>query len=47
MYIVTLSNNGIETPIHNEKEKLYSGKVVKGINTIDSFTFSMRPSSLE
>lgn len=45
MYIVTLSNNGIETPIHNEKEKLYSGKVVKGINTIDSFTFSMLPSN--
>lgn len=45
MYIVKISNNGIETPIHNEREKLNSGKVVKGINTIDSFTFSMLPSN--
>lgn len=45
MYIVKLINNGIETPIHDNKEKLHSGKVVKGINTIDSFTFSMLPSN--
>lgn len=45
MYIVKLINNGIETPIHDNKQKLYSGKVVKGINTIDSFTFSMLPSN--
>lgn len=46
MYIVTISNNGIETTIHDGKEKLHSGKVVKGINTIDSFTFSMLPSNV-
>lgn len=45
MYIVKLINNGTETPIHDNKEKLHSGKVVKGINTIDSFTFSMLPSN--
>lgn len=45
MYIAKISNNGIETPIHDEREKLHSGKVVKGINTIDTFTFSMLPSN--
>lgn len=45
MYIVTIINSGFETEIHGEKEKLISGKVVKGINTIDSFTFSMMPDS--
>ena len=43
MYIVTIKNSGFETEIHGEQEKLTSGKVVKGINTIDTFTFSMMP----
>lgn len=45
MYIVELHNGSISIPIHNSKEKLTSGKVTKGINTIDSFQFSMLPSS--
>ncbi len=46
MYIVTIHNIGAEPiPIHNSKEKLTSGKVTKGINTIDSFQFSMLPSN--
>lgn len=45
MYIVSLENNGITTYIHNEKEKLISGKVVKGINSIDSFSFAVLPSN--
>ena len=45
MYIVTLQNGDIETTIHDEKEKLHSGKIVKSINAIDSFTFSMLPSN--
>ena len=43
MYIVKLINGNITTPIHNEKHKLKSGDVVKGINTIDSFTFTLLP----
>lgn len=43
MYIVKLKNDAIETEIHGIKEKLNSGSVVKGINTIDSFSFSMNP----
>ena len=43
MYIVKLKNEAIETEIHGIKEKLNSGNVVKGINTIDSFSFSMNP----
>jgi len=45
MYIVKLNNNGIETPIHDEKEKLKSGSVVKGINSIDSFSATLLPSN--
>ena len=45
MYIVTLYNDDVSIEIHNRTEKLYSGKVVKGINTIDSFSFSMLPSN--
>ena len=47
MYVVTLHNPGI-TPveIHGNIEKLQSGKVVQGINSIDSFTFSMLPSNV-
>ena len=43
MYIVKLTNGNITTPIHNEKQKLKSGSVVKGINTIDSFSFTLLP----
>ena len=43
MYIVSLKNNDIDTEIHGVREKLNSGSVVKGINTIDSFSFSMNP----
>ena len=46
MYIVNIKNNGVSIPIHNSKEKLTSGKVTKGINTIDSFQFSMLPSNV-
>ena len=41
MYVVKLKNGTTETEIHGIKEKLNSGNVVKGINTIDSFSFSM------
>ena len=43
MYIVKITNGNISTPIHNEKHKLKSGNVVKGINTIDSFSFTLLP----
>lgn len=45
MYIVTITNGDIETPIHGEKEKLLSGEIVKSINAIDSFTFSILPNN--
>ena len=47
MYIVTLHNKGV-SPIEilGDIEKLQSGKVVQGINSIDSFTFSMLPSNV-
>ena len=43
MYIVTIYNNGVPTEIHGEKNKLSSGSVVKGLNSIDSFSFCMLP----
>lgn len=43
MYIVTIYNNGVPTEIHGEKNKLSSGGVVKGTNSIDSFSFCMLP----
>ena len=45
MYVVTITNGAKQTVIHGDREKLQSGKVVKGINAIDSFTFSMLPSN--
>ncbi len=45
MYIATIYNSGESTPIHNSKEKLKSGKITKGINTIDSFQFTILPSN--
>lgn len=46
MYIVTIENNGVVTEIHGAKEKLVSGNIVKGINAIDSFSFSLYPSNV-
>ena len=43
MYIVEITNGELVTTIHGLKTKLNSGKIVKGINAIDSFTFSMLP----
>lgn len=45
MYVVEIQNGNDVTEIHGEKEKLISGSVVKGINTIDSFSLSMLPSN--
>ena len=46
MYIVSIVNNGIEIPIHNAERKLSSGIVVKGINSIDTFSFKILPSNI-
>lgn len=46
MYIVKIYNDGVEIEIHGAKEKLASGKVVKGINSIDTFSFSLFPSNV-
>lgn len=46
MYIVKIKNGNITTEIHGFKEKLISGSIVKGINTIDSFSFSILPSNV-
>ena len=45
MFIVNVENGGVVTEIHGEKQKLKSGKVIKGINSIDSFSFTMLPSN--
>lgn len=45
MYIVELVNNNTITEIHGIVQKLTSGKIVKGINAIDSFTFTMLPNN--
>ena len=45
MYIVKITNGTLETTIHGQRDKLQSGKISKGINTIDSFTFSMLPNN--
>lgn len=46
MYIVTAKIKGISTEIHGLEQKLSSGNVVKGINAIDSFSFSLLPSNI-
>lgn len=46
MYVVTIKNGDIETEIHGYTEKLASGSVVKGVNSIDSFSFSLFPSNV-
>lgn len=43
MYLVQIRNGELVTEIHGLKEKLRSGKIAQGINTIDSFTFSILP----
>lgn len=45
MYIVNIYNGDKVIPIHDSKQKLLSGKITKGINTIDSLQFSMLPSN--
>ena len=45
MYIVTIQNGETFTEIHGDTEKLLSGKVVKGINVIDSFSATLHPSN--
>lgn len=45
MYKVTIYNDGIPTEIHGAKQKLKTGSVVKGINTIDTFSFTLLPSN--
>lgn len=45
MYIVTLENSKIPTEIHGVGQKLTSAKIVKGINSIDSFTFTLLPTN--
>lgn len=45
MYIVTISTDGSRTEIHNVHHSLVSGNVVKGINSIDSFSFCMLPTN--
>ena len=48
MYLVTIINNGVETAINevstNTKNKV-SGTVKQGINTINSFTFTILPNN--
>lgn len=46
MYIVTLHNGNIKTEIHGLEEKLKNGSVVQGINSIDSFSFTLLPSNV-
>lgn len=45
MYIVSIKNDNQTFEIHNESEKLKNGKVVNGINAIDSFSFTLLPSN--
>lgn len=46
MYVVKIYNGESVATIHDEYEKLRSGSVVKGINTIDSFSFEILPSNI-
>lgn len=46
MQIVEIKNGDISVEIHGNVEKLKSGNIVKGINTIDSFSFSILPSNI-
>lgn len=46
MYIVKIKNGEKTIEIHNTKEKLKSGSIVKGINSIDSFSFTILPANI-
>ena len=44
MYLVTITNNGVETAINEVSTKTdnrISGTIKQGINTINSFTFTI------
>jgi phage minor structural protein len=45
MYIVTIKNGSKEIEIHGATERVTSGKIVKGINAIDSFSFTLNPAN--
>ena len=45
MYIVNIHNNGISTEIHGNTQKLANGRVVQGINSIDTFSFALFPTN--
>lgn len=44
MYLCSIYNNGIGEELHGYLQRLFSGNVVQGINTIDSFSFAVLPS---
>lgn len=46
MYVVKIINDGVETEIHGNNESLASGNVVKGINSIDTCSFTLFPSNV-
>ena len=49
MYLVTIINNGVETVINevstNTNNRI-SGTIKQGINTINSFTFTILPNNI-
>ena len=48
MYLVTIINNGVETAINEVSTKTdnrISGTIKQGINTINSFTFTILPNN--
>lgn len=45
MYIVSITNGEENIKIHNAHHKLFTGSVAQGINTIDSFSFSLLPNN--
>lgn len=45
MYIVKIYNDGVPLEIQSESPKVKSGNVVKGINAIDSFSFTLLPNN--
>ena len=45
MYLVELTNGRNTIEIHNEKTRLSSGKVVQGVNSINSFGFALNPAN--
>lgn len=46
MYIVTIKNGSKTKKIHCRSQRLASGNVVQGINSIDSFTFTILPNNV-